>query len=173
MNQTTHNNNCLSGYVLIRAWRIGNVLISIVNEKMMHLSLPLNQSGSLVKSSIRGVLLARVQSVPRHVTGIVLASSMTTTRTYVCKRCKQRYKESENSETACRYHPLNWSGGEKAKAIGFLRESDSPEHSLAQVHGTGMLQFWDCCGQTSYSSPGCCVSWHVPFGTETDDDVYA
>lgn len=117
----------------------------------------------------QGVLLARVQSVPRHVTSVVVVQSA---RTFVCKRCKKRYKESENSDTACKYHSLNWSGGEKAKAIGFLRESDAPEHSLAQVHGTGMLQFWDCCGQTSYSSPGCCVSRHVPYGTETDDDLF-
>ena len=126
-------------------------------------------NSGLVKNR-QGVLLARVQSVPRHVTSVVVVQSA---RTFVCKRCKKRYKESENSETACRYHPLNWSGGEKAKAIGFLRESDAPEHSLAQVHGTGMLQFWDCCGQTSYSSSGCCISRHVPYGTETDDDLFS
>lgn len=142
----------------------------------------MNKSPCMVSCSVhkQPVLKAqawRTSGRGRHVTTKVFLSSSDTiggehTRTYVCKRCKQRYQESENSERACRYHPLNWSGGEKAKAIGFLRESDAPEHSLAKVHGTGMLQFWDCCGQTSYTSPGCQVSRHVPYGTDTDDDLY-
>jgi len=81
----------------------------------------------------------------------------------LCQRCKRMYFESENDSTSCRYHPLNWSGGEKAKAIGFLRKNDDPEHSLASVHGTGMMHFWDCCGADQYDSPGCALGPHIPY----------
>jgi len=90
----------------------------------------------------------------------------------VCKRCKQRYIPDENSPNACSYHPLNWSGGEKAKAVGFLRKSSAPEDSLSQTLGTGMLSFWDCCGADDYNAPGCTRGYHIPFGQETSDDVY-
>ncbi|KAI8114635.1 hypothetical protein M9434_002755 [Picochlorum sp. BPE23] len=90
----------------------------------------------------------------------------------VCKRCKQRYIPDENSPNACSYHPLNWSGGEKAKAVGFLRKSSAPEDSLSQTLGTGMLSFWDCCGADDYNAPGCTRGYHIPFGEETSDDVY-
>ena len=81
----------------------------------------------------------------------------------LCKRCKHMYFESENDGRSCRFHPLDWSGGEKAKAIGFLRKSDDPEHSLASVHGTGMMHFWDCCGADQYDSPGCAFGPHIPY----------
>ena len=60
------------------------------------------------------------------------------------------------------------SGGEKAKALGFLRASDDPKDSLAAVHGTGILSFWDCCGADFYDAPGCVWGRHVAFGEEDD-----
>ena len=63
-----------------------------------------------------------------------------------CRRCKQRFNPADNHDQACSYHPCNWSGGEKAKALGFLRESADPADSLSARLGTGTLRFWDCCG---------------------------
>lgn len=102
----------------------------------------------------------------------VSSGEQVSTVSRVCKRCKQRYVAEENTPTACLYHPLNWSGGEKAKAVGFLRKSSSPEDSLSQTIGTGMLSFWDCCGADDYNAPGCTHGYHIPFGEETSDDVY-
>ena len=99
------------------------------------------------------------------------AAGPTQEPTKLCKRCKQRFKPSENTSHACRFHPLNWSGGEKAKAIGFLRASDDPADSLAAVHGTGMMAFYDCCGADSYDAPGCHVGRHVAYGEE-DEGVF-
>lgn len=49
-----------------------------------------------------------------------------------------------------------------------MRASDDPKDSLAAVHGTGILSFWDCCGADSYDAPGCVWGRHVAFGEEDD-----
>lgn len=59
----------------------------------------------------------------------------------ICKRCKQEFVPHENHNTACRYHASLYSGGELAKALGFLRENDDPTNSLRRVVGTtGLLR---------------------------------
>jgi hypothetical protein len=92
--------------------------------------------------------------------------------TKLCRRCRQSYRESENTAHSCRYHSANWSGGEKAKALGFLRASDDPQDSLAAIHGTGILSFWDCCGADAYDAPGCVEGRHVAFGEEDAEGVF-
>ncbi|GIL56930.1 hypothetical protein Vafri_12217 [Volvox africanus] len=87
-----------------------------------------------------------------------------------CRRCKQRFAAENNHQEACRYHSEGWTGGELAKAVGFVRRSDAPEHQLAAVMGrTGLLRFWDCCGAEDEDAPGCKVSFHVAFD-ETEND---
>lgn len=113
-----------------------------------------------------------VQDGSRQRRNLLVSGEQMSRMSRVCKRCKQRYIPEENSPTACSYHPLNWSGGEKAKAVGFLRKSSSPQDSLRQTLGTGMLSFWDCCGADDYNAPGCTRGYHIPFGEETSDDVY-
>ena len=83
-----------------------------------------------------------------------------------CRRCRQQFSPAENHDQACSYHPCNWSGGEKAKALGFLRESADPADSLAVRLGTGRLQFWDCCGKDSYEAEGCRKGKHVGWDDE-------
>jgi hypothetical protein len=51
-----------------------------------------------------------------------------------------------------------------AKAIGFVRQSDAAEHQLGAVVGrTGLMRFWDCCGQGDEDAPGCQLGLHVTF----------
>ncbi len=84
-----------------------------------------------------------------------------------CRRCRQRFNPAENHDQACSYHPCNWSGGEKAKALGFLRESADPADSLsARLGGTGTLRFWDCCGADSYEAQGCRKGRHISWDDE-------
>lgn len=84
----------------------------------------------------------------------------------ICKRCKKEYIAEENHKKACQYHSLNWSGGEIAKAHGFLRESEDLADQLRYKLGTGLISFWDCCGKESYDSPGCTYGRHVAYGEE-------
>lgn len=87
-----------------------------------------------------------------------------------CRRCKQRFNEASNSRDACRYHPALYSGGEVAKAIGFVRASDAPQDQLEAVVGRkGLMRFWDCCGSEDEGTPGCCVGFHVSFDDELND----
>ncbi|KAG2432314.1 hypothetical protein HYH02_013034 [Chlamydomonas schloesseri] len=87
-----------------------------------------------------------------------------------CKRCKQRFAAEQNHRTACRYHSETWTGGELAKATGFVRQSDAPEHQLGAVMGrTGLLRFWDCCGAEDEGAPGCKQSFHCSFDDEVNE----
>ncbi|GLC43200.1 hypothetical protein PLESTB_000851400 [Pleodorina starrii] len=87
-----------------------------------------------------------------------------------CRRCKQRFAAEQNHREVCRYHSEGWTGGELAKAIGFVRRSDAPEHQLAAVMGrTGLLRFWDCCGAEEEGAPGCKVSFHTAFDDEENE----
>ncbi|PSC70097.1 hypothetical protein C2E20_6422 [Micractinium conductrix] len=86
-----------------------------------------------------------------------------------CRRCKQQFDPEENGPGSCRYHSALWTGGEVAKAIGFCRESDQPEHQLKAVFGrTGLVQFWDCCGAELENAPGCCTGRHVTYDDPDD-----
>eukprot|EP00955_Chlamydomonas_euryale_P064477 358989-Chlamydomonas_euryale.AAC.6 len=38
-----------------------------------------------------------------------------------CRRCKQRFVADSNASTSCQYHPAIYTGGEVAKAMGFVR----------------------------------------------------
>ncbi|KAF6259118.1 hypothetical protein COO60DRAFT_1044090 [Scenedesmus sp. NREL 46B-D3] len=87
-----------------------------------------------------------------------------------CRRCKQRFSEASNTKDACRYHPALYSGGEVAKAIGFVRASDAAEDQLERVVGRkGLMRFWDCCGSEDEGAPGCCVGFHVSFDDELNE----
>lgn len=69
-----------------------------------------------------------------------------------------------------RTHPALWTGGELAKAIGFVRESAAPEHQLLAVKGRrGLLRFWDCCGAESEDAPGCVGGHHLAFDDQVNE----
>lgn len=40
---------------------------------------------------------------------------------YTCRRCRTRFMSGGNHKDACRYHPDIFTGGEVAKAMGFVR----------------------------------------------------
>eukprot|EP00882_Tetradesmus_deserticola_P013442 GHRQ01014274.1.p1 GENE.GHRQ01014274.1~~GHRQ01014274.1.p1 ORF type:complete len:160 (+),score=30.09 GHRQ01014274.1:220-699(+) len=87
-----------------------------------------------------------------------------------CRRCKQRFSEASNNKDECRHHPALYSGGEVAKAIGFVRASDAPDDQLEHVVGRkGLMRFWDCCGSEDEDAPGCCVGYHVTFDEELNE----
>lgn len=84
-----------------------------------------------------------------------------------CRRCKQSFRAAANGPRACRFHPALFSGGEVAKAHGFVRESAAPEHQLQAVMGRrGLIRFWDCCGAEDEDAPGCCSGFHLTFDSE-------
>ncbi|EFJ51876.1 hypothetical protein VOLCADRAFT_120441 [Volvox carteri f. nagariensis] len=99
------------------------------------------------------------------------ATPATQTFTWLtCRRCKKRFVAEQNHRGACRYHSEGWTGGELAKAVGFVRRSEAPEHQLAAVMGrTGLLRFWDCCGAEDEDAPGCQVSFHLTFDEEENE----
>ncbi|KAL6761956.1 hypothetical protein V8C86DRAFT_2526738 [Haematococcus lacustris] len=87
-----------------------------------------------------------------------------TARVMTCKTCKSSFTAHLNTVKSCRYHSSLWSGGEVAKALGFVRSSDAPEHQLKAIMGRqGLLQFWDCCGQEQEDAPGCCTGYHLSY----------
>eukprot|EP00195_Chlamydomonas_chlamydogama_P006885 CAMPEP_0202911156 /NCGR_PEP_ID=MMETSP1392-20130828/54204_1 /ASSEMBLY_ACC=CAM_ASM_000868 /TAXON_ID=225041 /ORGANISM="Chlamydomonas chlamydogama, Strain SAG 11-48b" /LENGTH=125 /DNA_ID=CAMNT_0049601557 /DNA_START=174 /DNA_END=551 /DNA_ORIENTATION=- len=87
---------------------------------------------------------------------------------YTCKRCRSKFTAPSNQRDSCRFHPDLYTGGEVAKAIGFVRASDAAEHQLGAVVGrTGLMRFWDCCGNEDEAAPGCTTSFHITF----DDDL--
>ena len=47
----------------------------------------------------------------------------------LCKRCKQRYRESENTDYSCRYHPANWCVSHRVRAP----PRRSPSHLVVLV----------------------------------------
>ncbi len=74
------------------------------------------------------------------------------------------------NQTPCRHHSSHYGGGEVAKALGFLRASDAPHHSLAAVLGrTGLLRFWECCGEEAEDAPGCTTSYHLAWDQELNE----
>lgn len=82
-----------------------------------------------------------------------------------CRVCHARFDPAANHPTACRHHPALYTGGELAKAVGFVRASAAPEHGLKAVMGrTGILRFWDCCGAEDPAAPGCAAAPHVGYG---------
>eukprot|EP00878_Enallax_costatus_P022252 GHUV01023596.1.p2 GENE.GHUV01023596.1~~GHUV01023596.1.p2 ORF type:complete len:157 (+),score=39.81 GHUV01023596.1:360-830(+) len=98
------------------------------------------------------------------------AAAASTTGLMTCKRCKQRFVAAENTACSCKFHPALYSGGEVAKAIGFVRASDAPEDQLEGVIGRkGLMRFWDCCGDEDESAPGCCVGFHISFDDELNE----
>lgn len=69
--------------------------------------------------------------------------------------------------SSCRHHTSLWSGGEVAKALGFVREGDAPHQQLKAVIGrTGLLRFWDCCGAEEVDAPGCATSFHITWDSD-------
>ena len=75
-----------------------------------------------------------------------------------CVRCGQVYRDVDNHDAACHYHP------------GRLRDYDS----LGQPGCGAPGDFWDCCRQqiVSYNEavPGCAVGRHVsPITVGMDD----
>ncbi|GAX81660.1 hypothetical protein CEUSTIGMA_g9088.t1 [Chlamydomonas eustigma] len=89
---------------------------------------------------------------------------------YSCKRCKQRFRAIDNGSKSCRFHPELFSGGEVAKAIGFVRMSTDPKDQLKAVKGkTGLMRFWDCCGEEEETSPGCQLAYHLTYDEELNE----
>jgi hypothetical protein len=92
----------------------------------------------------------------------------TTTTYYTCARCRRQFAADGNARDACRFHPALYTGGEVAKAVGFVRQSAAPEHQLGAVLGrTGLLRFWDCCGAEDEGAEGCEKASHI----SGDDEV--
>ena len=89
---------------------------------------------------------------------------------FTCRRCKRRVSAASNTSASCRYHPSLFSGGEVAKAIGFVRASADPQDQLEAVVGRkGLMRFWDCCGSEDPEAEGCRAGFHLTF----DDDENA
>jgi len=81
-----------------------------------------------------------------------------------CRRCHARFDPALNTDTSCRHHASIFTGGELAKATGFLQAAAGPEHSLkAKLGRTGLLRFWDCCGAEDPDTPGCVTGRHVTY----------
>lgn len=78
------------------------------------------------------------------------------------------FRPSENGPTACNYHTELFTGGEIAKYTGFVRATaDNPEDQLINKLGRyGIVRFYDCCGATEESAPGCVTGRHVGFGED-------
>ncbi|GBF88376.1 hypothetical protein Rsub_01088 [Raphidocelis subcapitata] len=86
---------------------------------------------------------------------------------YTCRRCRQEFSGGSNGPSACRFHPCIYTGGEVAKAVGFVRQSAAPEHQLQAVMGRrGLMRFWDCCGDEDEGAPGCCGGFHLTYDSE-------
>jgi hypothetical protein len=108
-----------------------------------------------------GVISHRTRlSIRAH--GSAAAPSSRTQHQFTCKRCKTKFNAAENTRTSCRFHPALYSGGEMAKAIGFVRAGDAPSQQLRAVTGRqGLLRFWDCCGAEDETAAGCETSYHI------------
>lgn len=60
-----------------------------------------------------------------------------------CRRCKQSFDPAENHSSACRFHPLNYSGGEVAKGEYTINQTlplKTPQFVLNQLTDTFWLQ---------------------------------
>lgn len=89
---------------------------------------------------------------------------------FTCRRCLKRVSAADNHRGACRYHPSLYSGGEVAKAIGFVRASADPEDQLERVVGRkGLMRFWDCCGSEDAEAAGCVTGFHLSFDDEDNE----
>lgn len=108
------------------------------------LLLPAAWPSQLLRSSCRSLLspAAWHSQLPRGSCHSRNASSSSRTaaaaaqqQLLTCRRCRERFEAGANSRGACRYHPALFTGGEVAKAIGFVRASDAPEHQLEAVVG--------------------------------------
>eukprot|EP00884_Botryococcus_braunii_P009679 jgi/Botrbrau1/18712/Bobra.0386s0037.1 len=81
-----------------------------------------------------------------------------------CRRCKLQFLREDNRADACRYHPSLYTGGEVTKAVGFLREGQGREKWVdARLGRSGLIRFWDCCGNEEEGAPGCCIAPHVTY----------
>lgn len=97
------------------------------------------------------------------------STSTSSSDLFTCRRCLQRVSAASNHAAACRYHPALYSGGEVAKAIGFVRASADPQDQLEAVTGRkGLLRFWDCCGDEDAAAVGCVAGFHLTFDDEED-----
>jgi hypothetical protein len=98
------------------------------------------------------------------------SSTTTTSASYTCRRCLRRFAAADNVPDACRRHPALYSGGEVAKAIGFVRASADAGDQLGAVVGrTGLMRFWDCCGNEDEGAPGCEAGFHQTFDDALND----
>lgn len=58
------------------------------------------------------------------------------------------------------------------QAVGFVRQSDQPQHQLGAVMGrTGLMRFWDCCGMEDEKAPGCKEGFHITFDEELNEHM--
>ena len=72
-----------------------------------------------------------------------------------CRVCRSSFRQSENHERACRYHPGPWMGAENAKHFG--------THTGKGGVKPGLTLFWDCCSAPNYDDPGCCFQAHKTY----------
>jgi len=70
----------------------------------------------------------------------------------LCRVCKKSFVLAENHESACLYHPENYSGDSKRKGNWEVQgPPGEAEH------------FWWCCGETSKDHPGCTAAAHLTY----------
>jgi hypothetical protein len=123
----------------------------------------------------RSVHPVRVRIRPRaaaasSVAPVASAAASASSQSLTCRRCRQRFEIARNSPDACIHHPAAYTGGEVAKAIGFVRASAAPADQLLAVVGRrGLLRFWDCCGAEAEDAPGCKAGWHVSYDDELNE----
>lgn len=161
------------------AYAYGNPIDIYITILMMALVLHQSAPNAIANTSRCNALVVSAQCRNHQATHIVAASSPAR----LCRRCKQKF--TQNHAQACRYHASLYSGGELAKALGFLRENNDPANSLRNVVGTtGLLRcasstcstilhtehrFWDCCGALDEAAPGCCTAPHITYDDAEGD----
>jgi hypothetical protein len=87
-----------------------------------------------------------------------------------CRRCHQSFAPSQNTATACRYHPEIFSGETKQRWMesGESLQKARDDGSLGEIHF-----FWTCCGQGERTSVGCARTRHSTYDDPPDSLTYS
>ena len=77
----------------------------------------------------------------------------------ICKICKKKYFDIENTSISCTFHSGRYIGAELSKHCG------------TKSGGTnkGLNLSWDCCDQGDPTATGCVKGRHVSYDDETID----
>ena len=100
-----------------------------------------------------------------------------------CRRCKLEFLPSENSATACRYHPEIFSGETKQSECTTVCPSHlaSPDNMCTTgwmvagdaSGGNGEIHYyWTCCGASEREAAGCARTRHATYDDPPDNLTY-